>query len=74
LKLKNTPELALKGANRLHQKRLMYTTKDVDTIIQYANNRGVRVIPEIDMVKLPIWYKRRHGEPLICNTYSKFIY
>lgn len=52
----------------------MYTTKDVDTIIQYANNRGVRVIPEIDMVKLPIWYKRRHGEPLICNTYSKFIY
>ncbi|KAI8878124.1 glycoside hydrolase family 20 protein [Backusella circina FSU 941] len=49
LKLKNTPELALQGAYKLHQKRLLYTTRDVNHIIQYANNRGVRVIPEIDM-------------------------
>lgn len=49
LKLKNSPELANQGAYKLHQKRLVYTPKDVSHIVNYAYKRGVRVIPEIDM-------------------------
>ncbi|CAO3609085.1 unnamed protein product [Mucor hiemalis] len=49
LKLRNSPELANQGAYKLHQKRLVYTPKDVHEIIIYAYKRGVRVIPEIDM-------------------------
>lgn len=50
LKLKSVPELAKQGAYKLHQKRLVYTTNDVKKVIKYAYERGVRVIPEIDMV------------------------
>ncbi|KAG2237196.1 hypothetical protein INT48_006600 [Thamnidium elegans] len=49
LKLESLPELAYEGAYKLHQKRLVYTKKDVKQIIDYAYQRGVRVIPEIDM-------------------------
>ncbi|KAI8642475.1 beta-hexosaminidase 1 precursor [Parasitella parasitica] len=49
LRLKNTPELAHEGAYKLHQRRLVYTEKDIKKIVKYARNRGVRVIPEIDM-------------------------
>lgn len=50
MKLDSLPELAYEGAYKLHQKRLVYTKKDVKQIIDYAYQRGVRVIPEIDMV------------------------
>lgn len=50
LKLKSVPELAKQGAYKLHQKSLVYTTNDVKKVIKYAYERGVRVIPEIDMV------------------------
>ncbi|KAI8880084.1 glycoside hydrolase family 20 protein [Backusella circina FSU 941] len=49
LKLRHSPELANQGAYKLHQKRLVYTRKDVQHVIEYAYRRGVRVIPEIDM-------------------------
>jgi hexosaminidase len=51
LKLKSVPELANQGAYKLHQKRLVYTPDDVKKVIKYAYQRGVRVIPEIDMVR-----------------------
>ncbi|KAG7374361.1 beta-N-acetylhexosaminidase [Nitzschia inconspicua] len=44
--LPSYPELAERGA--YHPKRI-YTSKDVQTVIQQAYLRGIRVIPEIDM-------------------------
>jgi hexosaminidase len=43
---KSYPEIAEKGA--YHPKRI-YTTKDIQTVIDEAYLRGIRVIPEIDM-------------------------
>lgn len=39
----------------MHQKRLVYTRRDVQHVIEYAYKRGVRVIPEIDMVNLKLY-------------------
>lgn len=50
LVLDSLPELAEKGAYVLQGKRLVYTKKDVQRIVKYARSRGIRVIPEIDMV------------------------
>ncbi|KAI8330598.1 glycoside hydrolase superfamily, partial [Chlamydoabsidia padenii] len=49
LVLDSLPELAYKGAYVFQGKRLVYTKKDVQRIIAYARDRGIRVIPEIDM-------------------------
>ncbi|KAI8080001.1 glycoside hydrolase superfamily [Halteromyces radiatus] len=49
LKLDSLPDLANKGAYRFQGQRLVYTKKDVQRIVQYARDRGIRVIPEIDM-------------------------
>ncbi|KAI8997320.1 glycoside hydrolase superfamily [Pilobolus umbonatus] len=49
LRLKTLPELAMKGAYKLHGRRLIYTKKDVRRIVKYGYERGVRIIPEIDM-------------------------
>lgn len=35
----------------LQGKRLVYTKKDIEEVVQYARARGIRVIPEIDMVR-----------------------
>ena len=43
---KSLPELAEQGA--YHPKRI-YTSQDVQTVVQEAYLRGIRVIPEIDM-------------------------
>ena len=50
LQLETVPELAQRGAYVLGQHRLVYSKKDVKRVIEYARARGVRVIPEIDMV------------------------
>lgn len=49
LLLTSVPELGEKGAYVLHGKRLGYTKSDVKRIIKYARERGVRVVPELDM-------------------------
>jgi hexosaminidase len=49
LQLETVPELGSKGAYTLHGKLLGYTKKDVKRIISYARERGVRIIPELDM-------------------------
>ncbi|KAL0090287.1 glycoside hydrolase family 20 protein [Phycomyces blakesleeanus] len=49
LVLDSVPELAKKGAYRLHGKKLVYTKQDVRVIVKHAHSRGIRVIPEIDM-------------------------
>ena len=51
LKLENSPELANHGAYVLNKKRYVYTKNDIQNIVQYARARGIRVIPEIDMVR-----------------------
>jgi len=43
------PELAAKGAYKKRGKLLTYNSDDVATIVQYGLERGIRVIPEIDM-------------------------
>lgn len=49
LLLDTVPELADKGAYVLHGRKMVYTTHDVRRIVKYARDRGVRVVPEIDM-------------------------
>ncbi|KAG0182918.1 hypothetical protein DFQ28_003647 [Apophysomyces sp. BC1034] len=49
IKLDSVRQLAQRGAYKLHGKRLVYTKQDVQRIVQYARERGIRVIPEIDM-------------------------
>ncbi|ORZ08159.1 glycoside hydrolase superfamily [Absidia repens] len=49
LKLDSLPELADKGAYQFQGKRLVYSKKDIERIVKYARDRGIRVIPEIDM-------------------------
>lgn len=43
---KSNPELSQKGA---YKPQLIYTTKDIQTVIYQAYLRGIRVIPEVDM-------------------------
>ncbi|KAF7731941.1 hypothetical protein EC973_007772 [Apophysomyces ossiformis] len=47
--LDTMPQLAQRGAYKLHGKRLVYKKRDVQRIVKYARDRGIRVIPEIDM-------------------------
>ncbi|RUS17406.1 glycoside hydrolase superfamily [Endogone sp. FLAS-F59071] len=49
LLLDTVPELADKGAYVLHGRKMVYTTYDVRRIVKHARDRGVRVVPEIDM-------------------------
>eukprot|EP00727_Mastigamoeba_balamuthi_P007835 m51a1_g3672 putative beta-hexosaminidase subunit beta-like (597) ;mRNA; r:276261-278505 len=46
LALEDAPELAAKGA---YGPRQVYTPADVAHIVEYANDRGVRVMPELDV-------------------------
>lgn len=59
LVLDSLPELAEKGAYVLQGKRLVYTKKDVQRVVKYARSRGIRVIPEIDMVKKKVRRKNK---------------
>ncbi|GAB5591250.1 Glucosamine-6-phosphate isomerase (Glucosamine-6-phosphate deaminase) (GNPDA) (GlcN6P deaminase) [Umbelopsis nana] len=49
LLLESVPELAHKGAYTLHGKILGYSKSDVKRIIKYGRERGVRIVPELDM-------------------------
>ncbi|PRP84629.1 hypothetical protein PROFUN_07879 [Planoprotostelium fungivorum] len=46
---KAVPELAQKGAYKKRGVIQVYNQTDVDTIVRYGYERGIRVIPEIDM-------------------------
>lgn len=50
MRLETVPELAEHGAYVVNGRRYVYTKKDVKRIVQYAKERGIRVVPEIDMV------------------------
>ncbi|KAI7871966.1 glycoside hydrolase superfamily, partial [Mucor mucedo] len=67
LKLQSVPELAQEGAYKLHQKRLVYTKRDVRQVIDYAYKRGVRVIPEIDMPAHTGSWALSHKEITTCT-------
>lgn len=45
LKTNHTPALAEQGA---YSPQLIYTTSDVTSIVEYAADRGIRVVPELD--------------------------
>ncbi|KAI9302278.1 glycoside hydrolase superfamily [Cunninghamella echinulata] len=49
IELNSIPELAKKGAYKFQGKHLVYTKENIKHIIKYAHERGIRVIPEIDM-------------------------
>jgi hexosaminidase len=40
------PELATKGS---YHPNMVYTTKDIQTVVKEAYLRGIRVIPEVDL-------------------------
>ncbi|GAB5589061.1 hypothetical protein Unana1_03961 [Umbelopsis nana] len=49
LLLESVPDLGRKGAYTLHGKILGYSKKDVKRIVKYGRERGVRIVPELDM-------------------------
>ncbi|PRP88653.1 N-acetylhexosaminidase [Planoprotostelium fungivorum] len=49
LESKALPELSAKGAYKKKGKSLVYTKSDIQDIVQYGIERGIRVIPEFDM-------------------------
>ncbi|CAM0136059.1 hypothetical protein VKS41_005555 [Umbelopsis sp. WA50703] len=70
LQLETVPELGSKGAYTLHGKLLGYSKKDVKRIISYARERGVRIIPELDMpAHTASWGK---GIPAITTCTERF--
>ncbi|CDH49056.1 beta-hexosaminidase 1 [Lichtheimia corymbifera JMRC:FSU:9682] len=66
LRLESIPELAEHGAYVLGQRRLVYSKKDVERVIDYARARGVRVIPEIDMPAHTASWAESHKEITTC--------
>jgi hexosaminidase len=60
-KAKSMPELAEKGA---YYPKLIYTTVDIQNIVDEAYLRGIRVIPEIDMPGHSMSIGRSHPELL----------
>ncbi|KAI8352124.1 glycoside hydrolase superfamily [Choanephora cucurbitarum] len=67
LKLENSPELAEHGAYNLFQKKLLYTTSQVKKVVDYAYERGIRVIPEIDMPAHTGSWGKAHKEITTCT-------
>ncbi|CAO3648518.1 unnamed protein product [Cunninghamella echinulata] len=63
LVFKSHPELSAKGA---YSKKEIYTPKDVQTIIKYAESRGVRVILEIDMPAHTASIGESHPDVMAC--------
>ncbi|CDS07988.1 hypothetical protein LRAMOSA01937 [Lichtheimia ramosa] len=66
LRLEKVPELAEHGAYILDQRRLVYSKKDVKRVIDYAHERGIRVIPEIDMPAHTGSWANSHKEIMTC--------
>ncbi|PRP88663.1 beta-hexosaminidase 2 [Planoprotostelium fungivorum] len=60
------PELADKGAYRKKGKLLVYNEDDVRTIVQHGIERGVRVIPELDMPGHTRSWAWSHPEISVC--------
>lgn len=74
LRLDSAPELAEHGAYIFNGRRLVYTKKDVKRIVQYAKERGIRVIPEIDMVRPELLHSARdHFLLLLITVHSPHI-
>jgi hexosaminidase len=63
LYFKSHPELSEKGA---YSQKEVYTSKDVQTILHFAEERGIRVILEIDMPAHTASITESHPDYLIC--------
>ncbi|KAI9290266.1 glycoside hydrolase superfamily [Umbelopsis sp. AD052] len=63
LHLEKHPELAQKGAYSSSQ---IYTTADMHRIVQHAQSRGIRVIPEIDMPSHTASIAKSHPDLVAC--------
>lgn len=63
LYFKSHPELSKKGA---YSSEETYSPKDVQTVIKYAQSRGIRVILEIDMPAHTATIGESHPDYLIC--------
>ncbi|RKP04423.1 glycoside hydrolase superfamily [Thamnocephalis sphaerospora] len=58
------PELSEKGA---YSPDMIYTKRDVQGIIQYARERGIRVIPEFDTPAHTYAWSLSHPDLLVCG-------
>ncbi|CDS09580.1 hypothetical protein LRAMOSA10940 [Lichtheimia ramosa] len=67
LRLDGVPELAQQGAYVLNNRRLVYSKKDVNRVVEYARSRGIRVIPEIDMPAHTGSWAMAHNDLVTCN-------
>ncbi|CAO3637154.1 unnamed protein product [Cunninghamella blakesleeana] len=63
LVFKSHPEIAKKGA---YSSKEVYTPKDVQTILKYAESRGIRVILELDMPAHTATIGASHPEVMAC--------
>ncbi|CEG82842.1 Putative Beta-hexosaminidase [Rhizopus microsporus] len=62
--IKKHPELSKKGA---YTPDMVYSPKDVETIIKYGQSRGVRILPEIDMPAHTDSIALSHPELMACH-------
>ncbi len=68
LYLPTIPELALKGAYKNGDERLMYMPSDVAEIVQYAQNRGIRIIGNIEMPTHTFSWSYAYPDIVNCAT------
>ncbi|KAG9306415.1 hypothetical protein G9A89_018298 [Geosiphon pyriformis] len=60
------PELSGKGA--YDPKTMIYTKQDIETIVHYAAQRGIRIIPEFDMPGHTASIAPSHPEIISCHN------
>ncbi|ORX61372.1 hypothetical protein DM01DRAFT_256472 [Hesseltinella vesiculosa] len=66
LELDDAPELAGSAAYVFQGKRLVYRKRDVQQILAYGYERGIRVIPEIDMPGHTASWALSHEDIVTC--------
>ncbi|KAI9264621.1 glycoside hydrolase superfamily [Helicostylum pulchrum] len=64
LELKSLPEISKKGA---YSAKEVYTAEDVQNVIKHAEERGIRVVVEIDMPAHTASIVESHPDAMICT-------